>query len=283
MPITINHPYDGDGDPASGRDPEISEKFEIGRVYSANTNGGSLRSEAWINMTLARQKLPKYDGGAEVLNKLERGEPVELSTGLFTENFPASKHATYNGKPYDYVARNYKPDHLAILLKEKGACSIDDGCGINVHNSTKYTFKSEDCPECGAELEGDPDSGTCNSCGHKWGKKVTSNADLEGGRWVTTGSGNRLYIKDGAPVAGNPHVLKATASKELRKGETAKEAVEKGDKEIPKVAKKLAKVTGTKSGPKGLGGWLKTIKSLFSGNSKRKKLESRIDNLLRRM
>ena len=348
MPITINHPYDDDGDPASGRSPDISEKVEIGRVYSANNNGGKLRSEAWINMTLARQKLPKYDGGAEVLNKLERGEPVELSTGLFTENFPASKHATYNGKPYDFVARNYRPDHLAILLKEKGACSLDDGCGINVYNAE----------------------------------------ELEGGRWVTTGSGNRLYIKDGAPVAGNPHVLKSAASKELTKVDYAKKtdevlkslkgekqaskdrvkdlkqkirdskvrekkandeyeagrgdtpapskndaaAIKSMDKLLAKVGDKAqktdgpapkakdskeqkdfaksidkanadaksegfksladkasggaprkAKVTGVKSGPKGVSGWLKSLKSLFSGNAERKRFESRVDSLLRRL
>lgn len=39
----------------------------------------------------------------------------------------------------------------------------------------KYTFDAEDCPKCGASMEGDPYSGECNSCGHKWGKEVTKN------------------------------------------------------------------------------------------------------------
>ncbi len=35
-----------------------------------------------------------------------------------------------------------------------------------------YTFDKEDCPKCGASMEGDPYSGECNSCGHKWGEKI---------------------------------------------------------------------------------------------------------------
>lgn len=34
----------------------------------------------------------------------------------------------------------------------------------------RYTFAAEDCPKCGASMEGDSYTGTCNSCGHKWGK-----------------------------------------------------------------------------------------------------------------
>lgn len=34
-----------------------------------------------------------------------------------------------------------------------------------------HTFKGEDCPKCGVSMEGDPYSGKCNSCGHKWGEK----------------------------------------------------------------------------------------------------------------
>src|SRR5690606_13771547 len=33
--------------------------------------------------------------------------------------------------PYHSVARDYKPDHIAILPDRIGACSIADGCGVN--------------------------------------------------------------------------------------------------------------------------------------------------------
>lgn len=32
-----------------------------------------------------------------------------------------------------------------------------------------YDFDAEDCPKCGASMEGDSYTGTCNSCQHKWG------------------------------------------------------------------------------------------------------------------
>ncbi len=38
--------------------------------------------------------------------------------------------------------------------------------------NNKYTFDAEDCPKCGASMEGDSYSGKCNSCGHLWGKLV---------------------------------------------------------------------------------------------------------------
>lgn len=65
-----------------------------------------------------------------MLDALEAGRPMELSTGLFTQNEPAPAGATFNGRPYDYVARNYRPDHLAVLPDQIGACSLADGCGV---------------------------------------------------------------------------------------------------------------------------------------------------------
>jgi hypothetical protein len=44
-----------------------------------------------------------------------------------------------------------------------------------------YTFDAEDCPKCGASMEGDPSSGKCNACGYRWGKEITENCGGEGG------------------------------------------------------------------------------------------------------
>lgn len=38
----------------------------------------------------------------------------------------------------------------------------------------RFTFKSENCPKCQTAMEGDPGSGSCNSCGHQWGTKKLS-------------------------------------------------------------------------------------------------------------
>jgi hypothetical protein len=52
---------------------------------------------------------------------------------LFTDNETAPPGASHLGRPYNFVARNYRPDHLAILPDQRGACSIEDGCGLNTN------------------------------------------------------------------------------------------------------------------------------------------------------
>lgn len=167
IPITVNHPTDG-GLHVSARSPEMLSRYEIGRVFSSTGLGGSLKSELWIDEEAANRV------DRRVVDKLKAGEKIELSTGLFTDNEAAPKGASYNGKPYDYVARNYKPDHLAILLDQKGACSIEDGCGVLVNeegycceacktqNTCSKTHNEGKCPECGKELDAE---GKC-PCGY---------------------------------------------------------------------------------------------------------------------
>ena len=49
-----------------------------------------------------------------------RGDPVAAPAG-----------STWNGEPYRIIARNIRPDHLAILTDELGACSVVKGRGVN--------------------------------------------------------------------------------------------------------------------------------------------------------
>ena len=53
---------------------------------------------------------------------------MELSTGLFTDN--ELSEGEFEGKSYKYIARNYRPDHLALLPDKIGACSVADGAGL---------------------------------------------------------------------------------------------------------------------------------------------------------
>ena len=64
---------------------------------------------------------------------------MEVSTGLFTEN--EEVHGEFRGKPYIAVARNYRPDHLAWLPDQIGACSLAAGCGTLKLNQAKAEFK----------------------------------------------------------------------------------------------------------------------------------------------
>lgn len=117
MPILLNHPVNG-----SGRDPGIYNEFGLGTVYRAQY-GKALQAEGWFDV----ERCNNIASG--LIIKIEQGEPVELSTGLRVAADVQS--GEYNGQPYIAIARNYRPDHLAILPTAVGACSINDGCGVN--------------------------------------------------------------------------------------------------------------------------------------------------------
>lgn len=125
MPVVIYHPTK-QGQPISGRHPDV---FDVGRVYNAKYNG-RLTAEAWIDEEL----LLGVDQGAAIRDRLLSGDKIELSTGLYTENEKKSGVDQATGQAYDYIARNYRPDHLAILPDQRGACSLNDGCGLNVNS-----------------------------------------------------------------------------------------------------------------------------------------------------
>lgn len=129
IPIVVNHPV-RNGVPISARHPDILDKQWIGFVFNTLMDS-KLSSEGWFDV----QATKRVD--ARVLNTLEEGRPLELSTGLFTDNEPAPNGAVFNTpsgpRPYTFIAKNYKPDHLAVLPDNVGACSINDGCGVLVN------------------------------------------------------------------------------------------------------------------------------------------------------
>jgi hypothetical protein len=125
MPLVVYHPVRG-GAHVSARDPEVLAAQGVGEVRSPRANG-KLAAEGWFDV----EKLRQVDN--RVLARLERGDRVELSTGLFTDNDPVP--GVHNGVAYDFIARNYRPDHVAVLPDEVGACSLSDGCGVNVNRA----------------------------------------------------------------------------------------------------------------------------------------------------
>lgn len=126
MPIVVYHPT-RDGQPVSGRTPDIIEKQWIGNVFNAQVDS-ALKSELWFDVEATRRV------DTRVLNALEKGEKIELSTGLNLDMEPATEGAVHNAptgpRPYAFIARRLRPDHLAILPDAVGACSVQDGCGV---------------------------------------------------------------------------------------------------------------------------------------------------------
>lgn len=128
IPMVMGHPSE-EGKHVSARIPRVIEKYAVGTVYN-DTFDGKRRAEGWFDEERVKKVAPRLH------RMLLNGDAIEVSTGLFTNNVPAENNASYNGTPYTHVARDYQPDHLAILIDQRGACSVEDGCGVNpVRNS----------------------------------------------------------------------------------------------------------------------------------------------------
>lgn len=135
MPLVKNHPV-VNGRHVSARTPEILNQSAIGVVLRARVNNkGKLVAEGWFDI----EKTKQVD--ISIYESLKANRQIELSTGLFTDNYPAPQGATFNGRAYVYTAKNYRPDHLAILPDQVGACSLRDGCGVLVNESTVNHLK----------------------------------------------------------------------------------------------------------------------------------------------
>lgn len=131
MPIVGWHPT-VDGVPVSARRPDVLNEFLLGWVFNARVDG-RLTAEGWFDEDLvARFDAAKLTGRDQILPRLRSGKTIELSTGLFTENYSVPEGSVINGREYTHVARDYRPDHLAILPDQTGACSVADGCGVHV-------------------------------------------------------------------------------------------------------------------------------------------------------
>lgn len=137
VPLVAYHPTSLDGRAISASEQGVWERQGLGRVYASNFKG-KLRAEGWFDAKKTRQ----VDN--RIYTALVSGAPMELSTGLYTQNEPAKNGANHNGKPYSHIARNYGPDHVAILPDQRGACSLNDGCGLNVNVENEANFVSED-------------------------------------------------------------------------------------------------------------------------------------------
>lgn len=133
MPIVVYHPTHN-GQPVSARDPVILEKYGVGELYRSSY-AGKLQHEAWFE----ESRVKKVD--TRVHNAILSGTPLEVSTGLYLDTTDAPEGSTWltaNGEKVPYIKEtsNYQPDHLAVLPDQVGACSIKQGCGIFINEST---------------------------------------------------------------------------------------------------------------------------------------------------
>jgi hypothetical protein len=124
VPVTIGHP-NVKGAMVPANSPKVLEAWRVGHIFNAHLDGDKLKAEAWIDVDLAEQSYPG------IIPLLEGGLEMDVSTGYFSTDVP--EVGLYDGKPYFQVHKDLKPDHLALLPDEEGACNWADGCGVRVN------------------------------------------------------------------------------------------------------------------------------------------------------
>lgn len=145
QPVVINHPEDENGNPVSANSPGIVESYSVGTIYNARMDGVRLTAEAFINLSNIK------DISAQAIQMILDQRPMSVSIGVFTELDEVE--GDWNGEHYIGVARNYRPDHLALLPESEGACSWDDGCGIRVNQRNSLLTKNNMTHEKKVKLE----------------------------------------------------------------------------------------------------------------------------------
>ena len=120
-PTVLYHP-EKNGEGISACSPEVLNTRGLGMMLNTRMDGNQLKTEVWLDM----EQVKKVD--ERVLEAVENNEVMELSTGLLTDTVDTP--GEFNGVEYDAIATNYRPDHLAILPDQIGACSIEDGAGF---------------------------------------------------------------------------------------------------------------------------------------------------------
>lgn len=143
VPVPIYHPYDAYG-PVSCNEPGILETQCVGRVFHVHYDASQekLRGYLYIDEDKAVRISPA------TLQSIQNGEPLDVSTGIFDDEEHQS--GTWRGEQYERIAFNLRPDHLALLPDQDGACSWADGCGVRAN---KGEGKGQD-PGAGAKDHG---------------------------------------------------------------------------------------------------------------------------------
>lgn len=129
IPVTVGHPQIG-GQNVSANSPEVIEQT-VGKVFNTRVENNKLKAEVWLDEQRLQSMSP------ETMAFIQKGNNLEVSIGVFTDE--ELVNGEWNGEIYKAIAKNHRPDHLALLPGERGACSWNDGCGVRVNK-----FKKED-------------------------------------------------------------------------------------------------------------------------------------------
>tara|TARA_R110000868_G_scaffold33755_9_gene122255 strand:- start:1986 stop:3398 length:1413 start_codon:yes stop_codon:yes gene_type:complete len=137
VPIPVSHPK-VEGLWVSARTLVIHEANNIGTFQNVKFEDKKLKGELWINIAKAEKLNHSY-----IIDNFEKGMQMEVSIGVLAETELTS--GTHDGVPYTGIIRNMLPDHLAVLVNELGACSIEKGCGAMRVNKEECSGDKKSC------------------------------------------------------------------------------------------------------------------------------------------
>lgn len=146
IPVVVGHPEDN-GTPISANIPDVLEQKIVGRVYNTRFEGNGknrLVAEAWLD----EERLAEISPAA--LQYIRQKKPIDVSVGVFSDDEPIQ--GRWKNEEFIGIARNYRPDHLALLPNGRGACGWEDGCGVRINEEGgKMDVKQEEKQEGGKE------------------------------------------------------------------------------------------------------------------------------------
>lgn len=116
-PVVIRHPNDG-----GAGSPQVFEQQRVGTVFNTTFDGKRLKADLYLDVQRLQEISP------QTLDAIRNGRMGEVSTGLWSDRLAPA--GTFNGKDFHATVYNIRPDHLAILPDEIGACSVQAGCGM---------------------------------------------------------------------------------------------------------------------------------------------------------
>jgi len=142
IPVLVGPHPSMRGVASSGRTPEIWNERGVGWIFGAKADNDKdgvrrLTGEVWLDESRAGS----VKGFDVILDSLDRGKHVELSTGFPTQSDAAM--GVHNGETYELVLHPAGADHLIISTEMTGACAVADGCGLGANEERKKSMEAE--------------------------------------------------------------------------------------------------------------------------------------------
>lgn len=193
-PVVVYHPtMNGQG--ISACDPVVINSRKVGVIMNTRFEKGKLKSEAWIEKDRANAV------DERIMAAVENNEMMELSTGVFVDT--EMEGGEFKGEAYTGIARNYRPDHLALLPDQIGACSIADGAGFLRNQAHAHNVPMESIMKALAKLglstnalsHSDIHSALSTALREKFGRGTGINP--EPGIWVADVFSNFVIYENG--------------------------------------------------------------------------------------